>query len=131
MLHNHPDSLHFVEVHEETISTTTSSPYSSSSSSSLSPNDTNRGSRVIHYSLKRQDGSLTLAVVGIERNFRHVSYAIQEFETLLGIDRLDPMASKWRSRRDVVDWLKNFIRTESTFSSSEPSTLGMYAIKDS
>jgi hypothetical protein len=65
-------------------------------------------------------------VVGTERNFRHVSYAIQEeFMALVGVEKSDALASKWRSKREVIEWLKSFTRKEPSFYSVEQKTLGM------
>lgn len=69
-----------------------------------------RGSRVVHYSLKDQDGLVSLAVVGMERSLRHMVYAVcEEFLTLVGLEKSSTPAVKWRSRREVVDWLRTFI----------------------
>lgn len=69
-----------------------------------------RGSREVHYYLKRKDGSSDLAVVGKEKTLRHMSYhyAIRNRSLLL----IPPSSSllKLRSRREVIDWLNSMVQ---------------------
>ncbi|KAJ0980129.1 hypothetical protein J5N97_008384 [Dioscorea zingiberensis] len=65
-----------------------------------------RGSRVVRYHLEDSSGGSHLAVVGTERSLRHMFYAIaEEFCHEYGADS----CLKWRSRREVIDWLSAFI----------------------
>ncbi|KAH7660589.1 Agenet domain plant type domain-containing protein [Dioscorea alata] len=65
-----------------------------------------RGSRVVQYYLEDSSGGSHLAVVGTERSLRHMFYAIaEEFCHEYGADS----CLKWRSKREVVDWLSSFI----------------------
>eukprot|EP00252_Welwitschia_mirabilis_P006764 TRINITY_DN1766_c0_g1_i1.p1 TRINITY_DN1766_c0_g1~~TRINITY_DN1766_c0_g1_i1.p1 ORF type:complete len:802 (+),score=145.26 TRINITY_DN1766_c0_g1_i1:276-2681(+) len=72
-----------------------------------------KGSRVVHYFLKDQLGNAVLAVVGTERSLRHMIYVISEdFLQLPGVD-VKP-SFKWRSRREVVDWLTSLLSRGAT-----------------
>ncbi|XP_061345978.1 uncharacterized protein LOC133291696 [Gastrolobium bilobum] len=65
-----------------------------------------RGNRVVHYFLKDSAGESILAVVGTERSLRHMFYVVaEEFLELCGYDSSIRAGFKWRSRREVVDWL--------------------------
>jgi len=65
-----------------------------------------RGNRVVHYYLKDAAGESILAVVGTERSVRHMCYVVaEEFLEICGKDGSIPTGFKWRSRREVVDWL--------------------------
>ncbi|GLJ39736.1 hypothetical protein SUGI_0812210 [Cryptomeria japonica] len=110
-------SKHFVEWEEEYVS-----------------ND--RGSRVVHYYLKDRHGNKRLAVVGTEKSLRHMVYVVSnEFLYLLGNSKSMSSSSsttssssssgsmKWRSRREVVDWLCSLLsRPRSAASSGDHST---------
>jgi len=79
-----------------------------------------RGSRVVHYYLDDAAGGSHLAVVGTERSLRHMLYVVSEdFRAAWGCgggggadDAGVPavFALKWRSRREVVDWLASFLQ---------------------
>lgn len=96
-----------------------------------------RGRRLVHYYLRGEPGSggeeRELAVVGRERSPRHMSYAVQgRFLCSLaaagdGSAAPSPSQSpaaaegvprKWRSRREVVDWLSTLVSgcNEGTYS---------------
>ncbi|CAN6701798.1 unnamed protein product [Malus baccata var. baccata] len=65
-----------------------------------------RGNRVVHYFLKDSSGESILAVVGTERSVRHMFYVVsEEFLQVHGIESPNSANFKWRSRREVVDWL--------------------------
>ncbi|XP_028212608.1 uncharacterized protein LOC114395106 isoform X1 [Glycine soja] len=65
-----------------------------------------RGNRVVHYYLKDSAGEPVLAVVGTERSVRHMCYVVaEEFLEICGKEGSIPTGFKWRSRREVVDWL--------------------------
>ncbi|KAL5178073.1 DUF724 domain-containing protein 3 [Glycine soja] len=65
-----------------------------------------RGNRVVHYYLKDSAGESVLAVVGTERSVRHMCYVVaEEFLEICGMEGSIPTGFKWRSRREVVDWL--------------------------
>ncbi|KAK7302318.1 hypothetical protein RJT34_13204 [Clitoria ternatea] len=65
-----------------------------------------RGNRVVHYYLKDSAGESILAVVGTERSVRHMCYVVaEEFVEFCGEEGSIPTGFKWRSRREVVDWL--------------------------
>lgn len=65
-----------------------------------------RGNRVVHYYLKDAAGESILAVVGTERSVRHMCYVVaEEFLEVCGKEGSIPTGFKWRSRREVVDWL--------------------------
>ncbi|KAK6947065.1 Bromo adjacent homology (BAH) domain, partial [Dillenia turbinata] len=65
-----------------------------------------RGSRVVHYFLKDSAGNSILAVVGNERSLRHMVYVVaEEFLNISGAENSVHAGFKWRSRREVVDWL--------------------------
>ncbi|EAZ04658.1 hypothetical protein OsI_26810 [Oryza sativa Indica Group] len=75
-----------------------------------------RGSRVVHYYLEDAAGASHLAVVGTERSLRHMLYVVSEdFREAQGADGGGPgvFARKWRSRREVVDWLASFLPAKS------------------
>ncbi|CAM0945166.1 unnamed protein product [Alopecurus aequalis] len=90
-----------------------------------------RGRRLVHYYLRGEPGSgagggeeKELAVVGRERSPRHMSYAVQGrflySMAAAGDGSASPSPSqspaaaegaprKWRSRREVVDWLSSLV----------------------
>uniref|UniRef100_A0A0D9X1B3 BAH domain-containing protein n=1 Tax=Leersia perrieri TaxID=77586 RepID=A0A0D9X1B3_9ORYZ len=81
-----------------------------------------RGSRVVHYYLEDTAGVSHLAVVGTERSLRHMLYVVSEdFREAQGcggggVDGnggSGVLARKWRSRREVVDWLASFLPAKS------------------
>lgn len=70
-----------------------------------------RGHRVVHYYLEDSSGDSYLAVIGTERSLRHMLYVVTE-EFCQVYDKLQLSALKWRSRREVVDWLASFLPAE-------------------
>lgn len=90
-----------------------------------------RGRRLVHYYLRGDGGSKELAVVGRERSPRHMSYAVQgrflrALAAAAGAVAVTPSPSRlppggagssvdggaprrWRSRREVVDWLSSLV----------------------
>ncbi|XP_019435679.1 PREDICTED: uncharacterized protein LOC109342113 isoform X2 [Lupinus angustifolius] len=65
-----------------------------------------RGNRVVHYYLKDSAGESVLAVVGTERSLRHMFYVVsEEFLEIYAKEGSISAGFKWRSRREVVDWL--------------------------
>lgn len=84
-----------------------------------------RGSRIVHYYLKDQNGNAILAVVGTERSLRHMVYVVSdEFLNLPGLAKPSNPSFKWRSRREVVDWLTSLLSKprSSTTSSGDHTT---------
>ncbi|XP_074572098.1 uncharacterized protein LOC141828549 isoform X2 [Curcuma longa] len=72
-----------------------------------------RGHRVVHYYLEDSSGDSYLAVIGTERSLRHMLYVVaEEFCKVYEADKLQFSALKWRSRREVVDWLASFLPAE-------------------
>ena len=97
-----------------------------------------RGRRLVHYYLRGEGGARELAVVGRERSPRHMSYAVQgrllrALAAAAGAVAVAPSPSpspsrsppaagsgsaagaeggaprRWRSRREVVDWLSSLV----------------------
>lgn len=69
-----------------------------------------RGNRVVHYFLKDSAGESILAVVGTERSVRHMFYIVsEEFLHVHGKESSTNANFKWRSRREVVDWLTSML----------------------
>ncbi|GMH25036.1 hypothetical protein Nepgr_026879 [Nepenthes gracilis] len=69
-----------------------------------------RGSRLVHYILKDSSGESILAVVGTERSLRHMVYVVaDEFVKAYGEESSVASGFKWRSRREVVDWLTSML----------------------
>lgn len=69
-----------------------------------------RGNRVVHYIVKDSDGDSFLAVVGTERSLRHMVYVVSdEFLHVSGLEKSMNSNFKWRSRREVVDWLTSLL----------------------
>ncbi|KAF8376991.1 hypothetical protein HHK36_030363 [Tetracentron sinense] len=65
-----------------------------------------RGNRVVHYFLKDSAGNSVLAVVGTEKTLRRIVYVVsEEFLQVYGSEKSVNACFKWRSRREVVDWL--------------------------
>ncbi|KAM0952712.1 putative BAH domain, Agenet-like domain, Agenet domain, plant type [Dioscorea sansibarensis] len=89
---------------------------------------TDKGRREVHFYLKRGDGLADLAVVGREKSVRHMAYHVtsQFLRTALAVYMSAPSVSsgaarfsfKWRSKREVVDWLKTFISASHPYKSS-------------
>lgn len=69
-----------------------------------------RGNRVVHYYLKDASGDLILAVVGTERSIRHMMYVVSDdFVRAYGSQGSLNSCTKWRARREVVDWLTSLV----------------------
>lgn len=69
-----------------------------------------RGNRVVHYFLKDNSGESILAVVGTERSVRHMFYVVSdEFFIAHGADSSVQAGFRWRSRREVVNWLTSML----------------------
>ncbi|KAI3466501.1 hypothetical protein Pfo_023164 [Paulownia fortunei] len=69
-----------------------------------------KGRRIVHYILRDSTGNSLLAVVGRERSINHMAYAISEdFLHVFGSTSTVHAGTKWRARRDVVEWLKSLV----------------------
>ncbi|KAI3928583.1 hypothetical protein MKW98_024184 [Papaver atlanticum] len=69
-----------------------------------------KGNRVVHYYLKDLNGDSILAVVGTERSVRHMIYVVsEEFLHAYGSETSITPCFKWRSKREVVDWLTSLL----------------------
>ncbi|XP_050216805.1 uncharacterized protein LOC126667774 [Mercurialis annua] len=69
-----------------------------------------RGNRVVHYFLKDSAGESVRAVIGTERSVRHMFYVVaEEFVEAYGAEHSIHAGFKWRSRREVVDWLTSML----------------------
>ncbi|KAL8131731.1 uncharacterized protein LOC141696841 [Apium graveolens] len=69
-----------------------------------------RGNRVVHYYFKDVSGESILAVVGTERSVRHMFYVVsEEFLSAHGGENSDYAGYRWRSRREVVNWLTSML----------------------
>ncbi|XP_022753055.1 uncharacterized protein LOC111301551 [Durio zibethinus] len=69
-----------------------------------------RGNRVVHYFLKDSAGESICAVVGTERSVRHMFYVVaEEFVRVYAAEHSIHAGFKWRSRREVVDWLTSML----------------------
>ncbi|EYU33840.1 hypothetical protein MIMGU_mgv11b018945mg [Erythranthe guttata] len=69
-----------------------------------------KGNRIIHYILKDSTGDSLLAVVGKERSINHMCYTVsEEFLHAMGPTSTAHSSTKWRSRRDVVEWLVSLV----------------------
>ncbi|XP_042478426.1 uncharacterized protein LOC122059606 [Macadamia integrifolia] len=74
-----------------------------------------RGNRIVHYFLKDTAGNSVLAVVGTERSLRHMVYVVAEdFLQYNGSEKSISAGFKWRSRREVVDWLTSLLSKHQT-----------------
>lgn len=81
-----------------------------------------RGGRIVHYILKDSCGESILAVVGTERSLRHMVYVVaEEFLSYSGTDNPVQAGFKWRSRREVVDWLTSMLAKQQQ--AGDPSLL--------
>lgn len=80
-----------------------------------------RGNRVVHYFLMNSSGESILAVVGTERSVRHMFYVVaDEFLEVCGTVNSIQAGYKWRSRREVVDWLTSMLSEHHTDLSKSP-----------
>nr|XP_043606857.1 uncharacterized protein LOC122578873 [Erigeron canadensis] len=69
-----------------------------------------RGKRVVHYFLKDVSGESVLAVVGTERSVRHMFYVVaEEFLKANEAENSVIAGYRWRSRREVVNWLTSML----------------------
>lgn len=69
-----------------------------------------RGHRVVHYFLKDISGESILAVVGTERSVRHMFYVVSdEFLKAYAGENSVCAGFRWRSRREVVNWLTSML----------------------
>ncbi|XP_010545273.1 PREDICTED: uncharacterized protein LOC104817702 [Tarenaya hassleriana] len=74
-----------------------------------------RGNRIVHYFLKDSSGESILAVVGTERSVRHMFYVVsEEFVRVHGAGNSIHAGFKWRSRREVVDWLTSMLSKQNS-----------------
>lgn len=69
-----------------------------------------RGNRLVHFYLRDALGAKVLAVIGTERSIRHMLYVVaDDFVQAHGTDRSINVCTKWRARREVVDWLVSLV----------------------
>ncbi|WOK94005.1 hypothetical protein Cni_G02706 [Canna indica] len=96
-----------------------------------------KGRRVVHYYLKGAGGGADLAVVGREKSLRHMSYTVANHfvRSLWARPHLLPSSPssssphspqsvfsfKWRSRREVIDWLSSLV-SDPIVTESSPTT---------
>lgn len=72
-----------------------------------------KGHRVVHYFLKDVSGEFILAVVGTERSLRHMFYVVaEEFLSAVGEGNSVNAGYRWRSRREVVNWLTSMLSSQ-------------------
>lgn len=73
-----------------------------------------RGNRVVHYFLKDSAGDMVLAVIGTERSIRHMMYVVSDdFVEAYGSIGSVNACTKWRARREVVEWLISLVSKKS------------------
>ncbi|KAK9935869.1 hypothetical protein M0R45_012743 [Rubus argutus] len=69
-----------------------------------------RGNRVVHYYLKEASGESVLAVIGTERSIRHMLYVVSDdFLHNYGSTGFINACTRWRARREVVNWLGSLV----------------------
>ncbi|KAL3519284.1 hypothetical protein ACH5RR_017433 [Cinchona calisaya] len=69
-----------------------------------------KGNRVVHYYLRESSENSILAVVGTERSIRHMIYVVTEdFVDAYGFTGIVTARTKWRARREVVEWLTELV----------------------
>lgn len=84
-----------------------------------------RGNRVVHYFLKDIAGESILAVVGTERSVRHMFYVVsEEFLNAHGAEDLAHAGYRWRSRREVVNWLTSMLSKQHQHGDHSKSSKG-------
>ncbi|KAK4797314.1 hypothetical protein SAY86_029640 [Trapa natans] len=84
-----------------------------------------RGNRVVHYLLKNSSREYVLTIVGTERSLRHMFYVVaDEFVQSYGSQVGIHSGFKWRSRREVVDWLTSM--TSKSRSTLHGSLIGSF-----
>ncbi|GAB4830737.1 hypothetical protein Ancab_004769 [Ancistrocladus abbreviatus] len=65
-----------------------------------------KGNRMVHFFLKDSSGNAVLAVIGTERSVRHMIYVVSDkFVEDYGPMTFVNVGTKWRARREVIDWL--------------------------
>ena len=64
---------------------------------------------MVHYFLKDSAGESVLAVVGTERCVRHSYVVVEDFLQVHGKECSIHAGFKWKSRREVVDWLTSML----------------------
>ncbi|KAJ0987198.1 hypothetical protein J5N97_005554 [Dioscorea zingiberensis] len=89
-----------------------------------------KGRREVHYYLKRSDGRADLAVVGTEKSVRHMTYHVtgrflrtaEAGHVSASLPSASSVAArfslKWRSRREVIDWLSSLVSAPHPYKSS-------------
>ncbi|KAG9443502.1 hypothetical protein H6P81_014842 [Aristolochia fimbriata] len=81
-----------------------------------------KGNRVVHYYFKDSAGDSVLAVVGTERSLRHMVYVVSDdFSRVYGSDKSNNTCFKWRSRREVVNWLTSLLSKKNSLPDSSKS----------
>lgn len=69
-----------------------------------------KGNRVVNFYLTDSCGNSVLAVVGTERSIRHMIYIVsQDFVDAYGYMGIATAGTKWRARREVVEWLTELV----------------------
>lgn len=65
-----------------------------------------RGSRIVHYTLRDSTTNSLLAVVGIEKSRNHMIYSVTEdYLRVFGSTEAVHSGTKWKARKDVVEFL--------------------------
>lgn len=79
-----------------------------------------RGRRLVHFFLKDASGDSVLVVEGTERSIRHMMYVVSdEFLQIYGSKVSINACTKWRARRDVVEWLNMIVGNSQINDSSQ------------
>ncbi|GAB2224738.1 hypothetical protein Drorol1_Dr00005508 [Drosera rotundifolia] len=74
-----------------------------------------KGHRLVHYFLKDSFGNSILCVIGTERSLRHLIYTVshkfvEDFGAICGIGA----GAKWKTRRELIDWLMLIVGKQQT-----------------
>ncbi|KZV51806.1 hypothetical protein F511_11494 [Dorcoceras hygrometricum] len=69
-----------------------------------------KGNRIVHYNIRDTTGYHLLAVVGTDGGNKHMIYTVaRDFIRVFGSTSEVHDGKKWRTRRDVVEWLASLV----------------------
>ncbi|KAG8385857.1 hypothetical protein BUALT_Bualt03G0088800 [Buddleja alternifolia] len=70
-----------------------------------------KGNRIVHYLIRDTNANCFLAVVGIERSIRHMTYSVTEdFLRVFGSTSTVHAGTRWKSRKHVTEFLRSVVK---------------------
>ncbi|KAG8385856.1 hypothetical protein BUALT_Bualt03G0088700 [Buddleja alternifolia] len=70
-----------------------------------------KGNRIVHYLIRDTNANCFLAVVGVERSIRHMTYSVTEdFLRVFGSTCTVHAGTRWTSRKNVAEFLRSVVK---------------------